>query len=265
MAELRGFDQAADYYDETRDLDPTARRSLTDILLEEVKGKQCLEVGVGTGLVGLALSRRGVPIVGADLSSRMLARLAGKFDRPHEMGLVQADATKLPFRRASFDAVLSSQMLHLVDDWRRVLKECIGVLRPGGLLLIDLGNEPDSGWGGPWREVGRRFWEFARPEGRRMPEVWTDGLVDAELSNMGWIGRGLRKVTAFEHRSLGDIIDRLDAGLWSACWPLPEDMRHEAAERTRAWALATYGDLSERFRVERTIAWRAYTAVNETS
>lgn len=265
MADLVGFDRAADFYDETRDLDPAARRTLTDVLFDEVKDKACLEVGIGTGLVGLVLSRRGVSITGADLSARMLQKLAAKFHRPGEMNLARADATAQPFRSASFDAVLSSQMLHLVDRWRVALEECIRVVRPGGVILIDLGNEPDSGWGGPWREVSQKFWEYAQPAGHRLSDVWTDGVVEAELRGKGWEGRSLKSVTAVAELSLGDIIDRLDRGLWSACWTLPEAERHEAAQHARVWASSQFGDLDRKFRIARTITWHAYTAVSGKS
>jgi SAM-dependent methyltransferase len=258
MTDLIGFDRAAPFYDETRDLDTAARRTLTDILAAEVRGKRSLEIGIGTGLVGLHLARRGVSVTGLDLSTLMLHRLVGKFHRPGEVPVVRADATGIPFRSGSFDAVLSSQMLHLIDDWRTVLDEMLRVVRPDGVILIDLGNEPDSGWGGPWRAVGRRFWEHARPSGQRVPEVWADGVVEAELRSKGLLGRPLTTVTATEALSLDDIIDRLDRGLWSACWSLSAEQRHHAAALTRQWATEQYGDLTEKHRIQRTVSWRAY-------
>jgi SAM-dependent methyltransferase len=253
-----GFDRAADFYDETRDLDPAARQRLTDVLVREVVGKDVLEVGIGTGLVGLALARRGVWVSGVDLSERMLQKLVAKFERPGEVDVRVGDATALPYDTDSFDAVLSSQMLHLVDEWRTVLDELVRVVRPGGVVLIDLGNEPDSGWGGLWREVAWKFWDFAAPHGRRVPEVWTEGLVAAEMANRGLTGRPLPRVTAFQELSLADVISRLEQGLWSACWSLPADQLADAAERTRAWARERYPDLDTRHRIHRVIEWHAY-------
>ena len=253
-----GFDRAADFYDETRDLDPAARRKLTDILVKEVQGRDLLEVGIGTGLVGLALARQGVRVSGVDLSTEMLHKLADKFVHPDEVVLFHADATELPFDDCSFDAVLTSQMLHLLDDWRRALDELTRVVRPCGIILIDLGNEPDSGWGGPWSDVAAKFWEYARPEGRRRPEVWLDGAVEQYLLGKGLSGRPLEKVTAFENLSLGDVISRLERGFWSACWTLKSEELTGCAEKTRTWAGKKFGDLRCAYRVSRVIGYRAY-------
>jgi SAM-dependent methyltransferase len=260
MTHQLSFDRAADFYDETRDLEPAARARLTEVLLKEVAGKQTLEVGIGTGLVGLALARRGVSMCGVDLSTRMLERLAGKFSRPDEVLLKQGDATDLPHEDDSFDAVLASQVLHLIDEWRVALRELARVVRPTGTILIDLGNEPDSGWGGPWSEVATKFWEFACPEGRRQPEVWRAGVVESELAALGFAGRPLEKVTTSESLSLADVISRLERGLWSACWALPDDQVRAAAARTRDWAADHYPDLHDRQVVRRVVSWRAYEA-----
>jgi SAM-dependent methyltransferase len=253
-----GFDRAADFYDATRDLDPAARERLTDVLVAEVRGMQTLEVGIGTGLVGLALARRGVPMSGIDLSPRMLDKLVEKFQTPDEVRLRQGSATDLPYADQSFDAVLTSQMLHLVDDWRTALDELRRVVRPAGKILIDLGNEPDSGWGGPWSQVARQFWTYAAPQGRRSPEVWSGNVVADDMAAPGWQVRALDRVLAFEDLSLADIITRLERGLWSACWSLPNEVVTDAARRTRAWAKHQYGDLDRSQRIERTVAWRAF-------
>lgn len=66
----------------------------------------------------------GTEIVGADLPGN-----------PHARVDIRADGT-LPVEDASFDAVLSTQVLEHVGDPRRYLAECFRVLRPGGRLLL---------------------------------------------------------------------------------------------------------------------------------
>jgi len=44
----------------------------------------------------------------------------------------QADATRLPYRNGSFDAVTSFLMLHHVIDWEGTVSEASRILRPGG-------------------------------------------------------------------------------------------------------------------------------------
>jgi len=49
---------------------------------------------------------------------------------------VAADITALPFRDASFDAVLCSHVLEHVEDDRTAMAELARVLRPGGWLVV---------------------------------------------------------------------------------------------------------------------------------
>jgi ubiquinone/menaquinone biosynthesis C-methylase UbiE len=87
-----------------------------------------LDVGTGTGQGVLAISQRfpDARVVGVDLSERMLERArtkvpAARFER--------ADASALPFPRASFDLVTHANMIPFFDEVARVL-------RPNGLALF---------------------------------------------------------------------------------------------------------------------------------
>ena len=52
------FDRAAEVYDQTRGLTAEASAATTDLLRRELEARQpCLEIGVGTGLIGLPLHR----------------------------------------------------------------------------------------------------------------------------------------------------------------------------------------------------------------
>lgn len=95
-----------------------------------------LEVGCGRGAaLGMLRERFGLrEIVGLDLDPRMLAPA-----RYHADGatLVLADATGLPLRDASFDAVFDFGAIHFVADWERALDEVRRVLRPGGRYYFE--------------------------------------------------------------------------------------------------------------------------------
>jgi len=61
------FDQAAEFYDATRDAGDEIVTWTVDLLERELGGT-ALEIGVGTGAVALPLAERGVDLVGMDRS-----------------------------------------------------------------------------------------------------------------------------------------------------------------------------------------------------
>ena len=101
-------------------------------------GGRVLDVCCGTGKITLDLAERLGPsgqVVGVDFSESMLAvaaahlRKSGLRDR---VELICADAQRLPFAAASFDAVTIGYGLRNVSDMRRALLEIKRVLKPGG-------------------------------------------------------------------------------------------------------------------------------------
>jgi SAM-dependent methyltransferase len=103
-----------------------------------------LDLGCGPGEVlgAAALARPGAALYGVDLASRMLAAARRRGIAATGARLVHADAARLPFAAAAFDAVSSHSFLYLVPDRAVVVDEAWRVLRPRGRLLL---MEPRSG------------------------------------------------------------------------------------------------------------------------
>ena len=114
-------------------------------------GCRVLDVSTGTG----AAARMAIPIVGAegvvvgaDISPEMLASARAELSRSPFLP-VAADGQALPFRDASFDAVVCQLGLQFFPDPARGVNEFRRVLRGGGRVAICVISTPDRApiWG----------------------------------------------------------------------------------------------------------------------
>ena len=127
------FDRAADFYDQTRDLaEPVATHGLPALLDLLSPHGRILDVGIGTGRIAVPLINLGADMIGVDLSLKMMAKLRQK--QP-TVRIAQADAAQLPFPAPTFDAALTTHVLHLIGPWREALHEFKRVIKPGGVYI----------------------------------------------------------------------------------------------------------------------------------
>ncbi len=100
-------------------------------------GERVLDAGCGTGGLLRYLSRRSKTLrtCGVDLSPDAIRYLRSAEPLP----VARASVEGLPFRDGAFDAVTSLDVLYIegVDD-RRALREFFRVLKPGGVLALNL-------------------------------------------------------------------------------------------------------------------------------
>lgn len=107
-------------------------------LLGDRRFGRAIDVGCGTGYLGLGLARIGQieDLHLTDLSPGMLRRASENAERLDvDATIVRATATQLPYPDDAFDAVVTRGVLHHLHDVEAALVEWRRVTRPGGVVL----------------------------------------------------------------------------------------------------------------------------------
>ncbi len=107
------------------------------------RNARVLDLGCGEGRNTIYLSRIGFQGVGLDLSRKAVKVLNNNLfeEEVRGQGMV-GDARRLPLRTASFDGVLAHHLLDHLDGqgFAAAVAEVGRVLKPGGVLLLTMGN-----------------------------------------------------------------------------------------------------------------------------
>jgi dolichol-phosphate mannosyltransferase len=137
-------------------------RKRHQILMNLARGQgRTLDVGCGSSVTTLSLNF----VVGVDIQINKL-----RFMAQHGLPLVNADASRLPFKNETFGCVLASQLLPFISSTEEVMCELQRVLKPGGLLIIGIPDYSTLGW-----RVIKCVYELVVPGGysQRMQQHYT--------------------------------------------------------------------------------------------
>lgn len=108
-------------------------------------GVRLLDMGCGGGRHAYEAWRRGATVVALDLDEQELkgvgyvvGQMLDDGELPHGAigGPTRASALALPFPDATFDAVITSEVLEHIWDDRGAIRELVRVLRPGGRMAV---------------------------------------------------------------------------------------------------------------------------------
>lgn len=106
------------------------------------QGAAALDLGCGGGFLSEALARRGATVSAIDPAAEAIAAAKAHaasegLDIRYDTGVGEA----LPYADASFDVVVSVDVLEHVESVPKVLDEVTRVLKPGGVFCFDTINK----------------------------------------------------------------------------------------------------------------------------
>jgi len=214
---LVSFDRVANIYDATRSLKPAVMREVIDELARFIDGSSVLDVGVGTGRIAAPLAELGLDVAGIDISVPMIGQARDK----GMTGLAISDAEFVPFRSQSFDYAMVTHFMHLLKDWKAVVREIERVTTKG---LVAVVNDPE---GSRPRDMYVRL-----REKRGFPMT---GLKLGERDMIGMVAPSLTlKLADYrEEFDPGQLMDEYAAKLHSITWDVPEQVNAQIVAEMR--------------------------------
>jgi demethylmenaquinone methyltransferase/2-methoxy-6-polyprenyl-1,4-benzoquinol methylase len=103
-----------------------------------------LDLATGTGDIAFAAAARGAPVVGLDITPRMIELARDKATAGMRPRWTVGDMLALPFPPSSFDIVTTGYGLRNVPDLTVAIDEIRRVLAPGGQLVSLDFNRPSN-------------------------------------------------------------------------------------------------------------------------
>jgi 2-polyprenyl-3-methyl-5-hydroxy-6-metoxy-1,4-benzoquinol methylase len=153
------------------------RRSLADGSVASLplrKGGRVLEVGCGSGATLRRLQDLGWEVEGVDFDPRAVENARAKGLRVR-----QGELAGQGFEPDAFDAVIASHVIEHVPDPAGLARQCLRLLRPGGVLVVQTPNASSLG-----RAVFGEHWRGLEPP--RHLHIFTPRALVALLERAGF-------------------------------------------------------------------------------
>ena len=97
---------------------------------------EVLECACGTGLLSGVIAKKCKTLVATDFSAKMLKRAKKKCGKCGNVKFEQANILRLAYPDGCFDAVVAANVIHLLDDPYKALRELDRVCRTNGRIII---------------------------------------------------------------------------------------------------------------------------------
>lgn len=129
----KDFDSKMNMYDTQKRVDVI----FNELLAENISYKTLLDAGCGTGWFSKKAVERGAIVTSMDLGPNLLERVQNKCESNRVVGSI----LQMPFPHASFDIVVSSEVIEHTPDPFSGVREMYRVLKPGGTLVLTTPNQ----------------------------------------------------------------------------------------------------------------------------
>jgi SAM-dependent methyltransferase len=164
------YDEVADRYAagvDERPWNALYERPAMLALLPPVAGKDVLDAGCGGGWYTEWLTEHGARAVGIDRSAKMVEYAAARLGSTARVVCGDAGDLRGTFADASFDLIMSSLVIHYMDDLAATFAEWARVLRPNGWLAFSThhpgGTERTELVELEWKWLGTTMTSYVRP------------------------------------------------------------------------------------------------------
>ncbi|MEK7580146.1 MAG: class I SAM-dependent methyltransferase [Patescibacteria group bacterium] len=136
-----GYNLAAANYDKKEKYLNSFEQGKIFELLGEIKNKEVLDVGAGTGRLTNILVQKGAKVTAMDISKKMLDVLRRK--NPLIKTII-GGAENLPFKDKIFDLVISTFLIIHLKDLTKFFNEVCRVLKDDGYFLLTNINQKEA-------------------------------------------------------------------------------------------------------------------------
>ncbi|TAH52569.1 MAG: SAM-dependent methyltransferase [Chloroflexota bacterium] len=242
------FDRAVEYYDQTRAMPPERHRAMIDALVRETglnENSRVLEVGIGTGRIGMSVAEHLRRLFGIDLSLEMMGVLRRKLAETNlNIRIAQADAGKLPFAAETFDVVYAVHVYHLVAGWQNAMRDARRIIQRGGYFVISFHKRADDSPNARLRDQLHVLVNARGIQTKRPGATSEDEILD-EIQAWGDESRIVVCSAWAEDEVPEKILEELDRQIFSETWVIPRAVMDEVMPQLREWAEKTFGDLSK--------------------
>jgi malonyl-CoA O-methyltransferase len=137
LASVRcGYDRWAAVYDHDGNPLQGLEGPIVRAAVGDVRGREVLDLGCGTGRHALWMAARGAAVTAVDFSEGMLAQARRKVGAEAVRFIVHDLRDQLPFPEGRFDLVVSGLVLEHLGNLDGFFGEVRRVLKPGGQAVV---------------------------------------------------------------------------------------------------------------------------------